>query len=82
MLDIVASSLDSKGIMAWRNKGNNTWAKIKDRFPSNGKYYGMARGDINADGNPDICAANYGEGIQIWAGKAGETKWKSSYCRP
>jgi protein involved in polysaccharide export with SLBB domain len=73
MLDIVASSLDSKGIMAWRNKGNNTWAKIKDRFPSNGKYYGMARGDINADGNPDICAANYGEGIQIWAGKAGET---------
>jgi len=72
MLDIVASSLDSRGVMAWRNKGNNTWAKIEDRFPTNGKYYGMARADINADGNPDICAANYGEGIQIWAGKAGE----------
>jgi protein involved in polysaccharide export with SLBB domain/outer membrane lipoprotein SlyB len=72
MLDIIASSLDSKGIMAWRNKGNNSWAKIDDRFPSVGKYYGMARADINADGVLDICAANYGEGIQIWAGKAGD----------
>jgi protein involved in polysaccharide export with SLBB domain len=72
MLDIVASSLDSKGILAWKNRGNNIWAKIDDRFPSVGKYYGMAEADINADGNPDICAANYGEGIQIWAGKAGE----------
>ena len=33
----------------------------------------MARADLNADGNRDICAANYGEGIQIWPGKAGET---------
>jgi protein involved in polysaccharide export with SLBB domain len=71
MLDIVASSLDSKGILAWRNKGNNMWAKFDDRFPGNGKYYGMARGDLNADGYPDICATNYGEGIQIWAGQKG-----------
>ncbi|MCK4986135.1 MAG: VCBS repeat-containing protein, partial [Desulfobacterales bacterium] len=73
MLDIVASSLDSKGILAWRNKGNNIWAKIEDRFPSDGKYYGIARADLNADGDLDICAANYGEGIQIWPGKAGKT---------
>ena len=73
MLDIVASSLDSHGILAWRNKGNNIWAKIEDRFPSDGKYYGMARADLNADGHLDICAANYGEGIQIWPGKAGKT---------
>ncbi len=72
LLDIVASSLDAKGIMAWRNKGNNIWEPIENRFPSDGTYYGIARADLNADGSPDICAANYGEGIQIWAGKASE----------
>jgi protein involved in polysaccharide export with SLBB domain len=73
MPDIVASSLDSKGIMAWKNKGNDAWAKIEDRFPFYGNYYGMDWADLNADGYPDICAANYGEGIQIWPGKEGGT---------
>jgi protein involved in polysaccharide export with SLBB domain len=72
MPDMVASSLDSKGIMAWRNRGNNIWSEIKDRFPSYGNYYGMAHADLNADGYPDICAAQYGEGIQIWPGNEGE----------
>jgi protein involved in polysaccharide export with SLBB domain len=72
LVDVVASSLDSKGIMAWRNRGEFGWEQIEGQYPSNGVYFGMATADLNADGHYDICAANYGEGIQIWPGKAGK----------
>jgi polysaccharide export outer membrane protein len=71
MLDIVASSLDSRGIMAWQNRGKGKWRIYKGQFPLSGIYYGMALADLNADGYPDISAANYGEGIQIWPGNTG-----------
>ena len=72
LVDVVASSLDSKGIMAWRNRGEFGWEQIEGQYPSNGVYFGMATADLNADGHPDICAANFGEGIQIWPGKKGK----------
>jgi polysaccharide export outer membrane protein len=67
--DILASSLDSQGIIAWRNLGNKGWTLFKDTFPSNGIYYEMAIADIDQDNIPDICAANFGDGIKIWPGK-------------
>jgi len=67
--DILASSLDSQGIMAWRNLGNKGWKLFKDAFPSNGIYYEMAVGDLDRDNIADICAANFGDGIKIWPGK-------------
>jgi protein involved in polysaccharide export with SLBB domain len=70
-MDIVASSLDSLGLLAWLNKGEYGWKQFKGRFPSSGMYYGMALADLNADGHSDICAASYGEGIQIWPGNSG-----------
>ena len=71
LMDVVASSLDSKGIVAWMKVENHKWKKIEHLFPSTGIYYGMAVADLNADGYQDLCAANFGEGIQIWPGNEG-----------
>ncbi|UCH19963.1 MAG: VCBS repeat-containing protein [Deltaproteobacteria bacterium] len=68
VLDLVASSLDSNGIKAWRNEGPGSWAEIQGRFPSFGSYYGLALADLNQDGYDDICAASLGEGVKIWKG--------------
>ena len=67
--DILASSLDSQGITAWRNLGNKGWRSFKDTFPSSGIYYEMAIADLDQDSITDICAASLGEGIKIWPGK-------------
>jgi protein involved in polysaccharide export with SLBB domain len=72
VMDLVASSLDSMGILAFHNKNNSGWEPYKDVFPNTGIYYGMALADLNADGKPDICAASYGEGIQVWPGNSGK----------
>jgi polysaccharide export outer membrane protein len=71
-MDIVASSLDSLGLLAWVNKGAYGWKQFEGQFPFNGVYYGMSLADLNADGYLDLCAASYGEGIQIWAGNSGK----------
>jgi polysaccharide export outer membrane protein len=72
VMDLVASSLDSMGIRAFRNKNYSGWEPYEDVFPNAGIYYGMALADLNADGELDICAASYGEGIQIWPGNTGK----------
>jgi polysaccharide export outer membrane protein len=72
-MEIISSSLDSKGILAWIRKGNAGWKQIEQLFPSTGIYYGMAIADLNADGHQDLCAASFGEGIQIWPGNNGQT---------
>ena len=72
--DILAGSLDSQGIKAWRNTGDKGWETIKDVFPSHGNYYGMAIADLDEDESTDICAASFGEGIKIWPGKDGPFK--------
>jgi protein involved in polysaccharide export with SLBB domain len=71
ILDVVASSLDSKGILAWIKADNHNWTQIEKLFPTTGMYYGMAVADLNSDGYLDICAASYGEGVQIWLGRVG-----------
>jgi protein involved in polysaccharide export with SLBB domain len=71
-MDIVASSLDSHGLLAWVNKGEYGWKQFEGQFPFSGIYYGMSLADLNADGYLDICAASHGEGIQIWPGNTGK----------
>lgn len=71
-VDLVASSLDSKGVLAFRNKQDLGWEYLKGKFPSNGNYYGLALADLNADGYAEICATNFGEGIQILPGNSGK----------
>lgn len=68
-MDLLGSSIDSRGIKAWRNTGKNAWSAVTGRFPSSGSFYGMALGDLNKDGMDDLVAASYGEGIKIWLGK-------------
>ncbi|UCG04782.1 MAG: VCBS repeat-containing protein, partial [Desulfobacterales bacterium] len=70
-VDILASSINQHGILAWRNKGNDQWEIFQGQFPSSGNYYEMVSADLNGDGHLDICAASSGEGIKIWPGKAG-----------
>jgi len=73
IMDVVASSLDSKGIVAWMKDENHKWKKIDKLFPSTGVYFGLTVADLNADGYQDLCAASFGEGIQIWPGNDGQT---------
>jgi protein involved in polysaccharide export with SLBB domain len=73
-VDIVAGSLDSDGIKAWRNRGEGRWSRFEDLFPSSGSYYEMTLDDLDKDDRMDICAASFGEGIKIWPGKEGNFK--------
>ena len=74
LMDIVAGSLDSDGIKAWRNRGGGRWSKLEDVFPAAGSYYEMAIDDLDGDNQMDLCAASFGEGIKIWPGKEGAFK--------
>ncbi|MDX1708058.1 MAG: FG-GAP-like repeat-containing protein, partial [Desulfobacterales bacterium] len=70
-VDLVAGSLDSKGVIALRNRSNLGWELFNGKFPSEGTYYGMALADLDTDGHVEICAANFGEGIQILTTNSG-----------
>lgn len=74
LVDIVAGSLDSDGIKAWRNRGKGRWSRFEGVFPSTGSFYEMALGDLDDDNQMDLCAASFGEGIKIWPGKEGAFK--------
>jgi protein involved in polysaccharide export with SLBB domain len=69
ILDLAASSLDSRGIKAWLNTGQKSWRAIQGRFPSSGTFHDLATADLNQDGYHDLCAASFGEGISFWPGK-------------
>ncbi len=70
LLDIVAGSLDHQGVVCWVKKGDSDWKHYSGAFPATGIYYGLAAADLDGDGRPEVCAANYGEGIKIWPGRA------------
>ena len=74
LVDIVAGSLDSEGIHAWRNQGKGRWSRFEGLFPSTGSFFEMVVDDLDADDQMDLCAASLGEGIKIWPGKEGAFK--------
>ena len=74
LVDIVAGSLDSDGIQAWRNRGDGRWSRLTGLFPSTGSFYEMAVDDLDGDDRLDLCAASFGEGLKIWPGKEGALK--------
>jgi protein involved in polysaccharide export with SLBB domain len=81
-LDIVAASLDFQGVKAWRNQAGRGWKPHPGNFPRTGNYYGMAAADLNGDGRPDICAASYGGGVNVWSGHAGRNVAAAPLRRP
>jgi protein involved in polysaccharide export with SLBB domain len=66
--DIVAGSLDHQGVYAWLNQAGKGWKPHAQGFPLSGSFYGLAAADLNADGRPELCAANWGEGVVILNG--------------
>jgi polysaccharide export outer membrane protein len=81
-IDIVAGSLDFQGVKAWLNQAGKGWNPHPGTFPRTGNYYGMAAADINADGRPDICAASYGGGVNVWTGRAARNAAAAPLRRP
>jgi hypothetical protein len=67
--ELVVSSLDSKGIWAWKWK-NGGLSPLKDFYGSSGTYYDMALTDLDSDGRQDLIAASDGQGVRIWASQA------------
>ena len=62
-VDIVAGSLDHQGVYAWLNQAGKGWKPTAQGLPQSGNFYGLAAADLNADGRPELCAANWGEGV-------------------
>jgi len=72
--DVIAGSVIGEGIKAWLSQGHSGWQPLKGLFPSTGTYYEIALADLDGDGQTDICAASFGEGIKIWTGKDDDLK--------
>jgi protein involved in polysaccharide export with SLBB domain len=62
-VDIVAGSLDHRGIYAWLNQAGKEWKAYAQDLPQSGNFYRLAAADLNADGRPELCAAHWGEGV-------------------
>lgn len=66
-LDVVASYY--KGPRVWRGDGKGRWQAYSEGLPSpliGGVYRGIAVGDINRDGRPDLVAANNFNGPEAY----------------
>lgn len=67
ILDIVTSY--SEGVRVWAGDGKGGWEPRSDGLPSpsvHGLYMGVAVGDFNADGRPDIAAANWFNDVEMF----------------
>ncbi len=61
--DIVAGSLDHRGLHAWRNLAGKGWEPLQAGFPRSGNLYGLAVSP-GAGGRGGFCAAaHWGEGL-------------------
>jgi protein involved in polysaccharide export with SLBB domain len=69
--DLVGTSLESKGIQAWKNLPTGGWSPIKAILPETGIFYEVAIADLNGDGREDLCATSFGEGVKGWLGRGG-----------
>jgi polysaccharide export outer membrane protein len=67
--DLLAASNDGHGVAAWRYDDRKRWIALSGRFPQTGSYFELTSGDLNGDGQADICAASFGEGIKFWHGR-------------
>jgi protein involved in polysaccharide export with SLBB domain len=50
-------------VHAWLNRQGKGWEYHAGALPRSGNFYGLAAGDVNADGRPEIAAASFCEGV-------------------
>jgi len=67
--ELVASSMDSRGVWVWKWKGGGL-SPMSDFLGSSGTFYDMALLDLDSDGRHDLSAASNGQGVTIWASQA------------
>ncbi len=70
--DMAAGGFDRRGIRVWLANGDGTWSSI-DGPRHLGRPTGLATGDLNNDGRPDIVVAGKGEvpGVRTWLNTEG-----------
>lgn len=62
--------------MLFKNNGNGTFTRIQGiGMDQQCISYGMAIGDMNNDGYPDIAVSNYGEPMNLYKNSGGTNKW-------
>ncbi|CAB5147796.1 hypothetical protein D3OALGB2SA_4615 [Olavius algarvensis associated proteobacterium Delta 3] len=70
--DIVAGSLENRGLRTWLFDGIDKFATIPELFPETGFYYAMVNDDLDGDGVADLTTAAFGDGVKIWlSGRSG-----------
>ncbi|MFQ5910275.1 MAG: FG-GAP repeat domain-containing protein, partial [Thermoplasmata archaeon] len=83
-MDIVAGT--PAGVRVWTGDGGDggsiVWTDSSVGLPMSGDSWGVAVGDINHDGKPDIVCADNGNGIRAWTGNGGTgpaSLWTDAY---
>ncbi len=67
-IDLAATSVNSSGVRIWLGTRPGGWRISQGQLPEGGSYYGLALADVDGDGNSDLAAASYSEGVQVWLG--------------
>jgi hypothetical protein len=75
-LDFAASSMNNIGVQLWTGDGSglaDSWVRNDTGLPTSGVNLGLAFGDVNHDGDPDLAAAGFGptEGTYVFTGNGG-----------
>ena len=67
LIDIVASTMDGRGIQMWRQAGEKGvgWVPQRVILPDRGIYRNLLVSDFDGDGRPDLGAATHGAGIPV-----------------
>ena len=65
--DIVASTMDGKGLRYWRQDATLGWIAHR-LLAETGLFHSLVAADLDGDGRLDLGAATHGEGVAVWPG--------------